>query len=57
MNKEYLLIGIALGRTSVEANNITLTKEDKEAIEWYKKESEKAKKEGKRIVFFAPDMD
>ena len=57
MNMEYLLIGIALGRTSAEANNITLTDEDKEAIEWHKKESEKAKKEERRIVFFAPDMD
>lgn len=25
MNREYLLIGIALGRTSAETNNITLT--------------------------------
>lgn len=57
MNREYLLIGIALGRTSAETNNITLTEEDKEAIEWYKKESEKAKKEGIHIVFYAPDMD
>ena len=57
MNREYLLIGIALGRTSAETNNITLTEEDKEAIEWYKKESEKAKKEGRHIVFYAPDMD
>lgn len=57
MNREYLLMSIALGKTSAEANNITLTDEDKKAMEWYKKESEKAKKEGKHIVFFAPDMD
>ena len=55
MNREYLVIGIALGRTTAEANNIILTEEDKEAIEWYKRESEKAKKEGKFIVFYAPD--
>ena len=57
MNREYSLIGIALGRTSAETNNITLTDQEKEAIEWYKKESEKANKEGKHIVFYAPDMD
>ncbi len=57
MNREYLIMRIALGDTTAEANNITLTKVDKKAIEWYKKESEKAKKEGKHIVFFAPDMD
>ena len=57
MNREYLIMRIALGRTTAEANHIILTKEDKKAIEWYKKESEKAKKEGKQIVFYAPDMD
>lgn len=57
MNREYLLIGIALGDTTAEDNNIALTEEDKKAIVWYKKESEKAKKEGKHIVFYAPDMD
>ena len=57
MNREYLIMGIALGDTTAEANNITLTEEDKEAIEWYKEESEKAKREGKYIVFYAPDED
>ena len=57
MNREYLIIDIALGAEKVEDYDIILTDEDKKAIEWYKKESEKAKKEGKRIVFFAPDMD
>lgn len=57
MNREYLIMRIALGDTTAEANNITLTDEDKEAIEWYKKESEKVKKEGRHIVFYAPDMD
>ncbi|MEQ0488841.1 hypothetical protein ABLW17_07235 [Anaerococcus murdochii] len=57
MNREYLIMRIALGRTTAEANHIILTKEDKKAIEWYKKESEKAKKEGRHIVFYAPDMD
>lgn len=57
MNREYLIMRIALGGTTAEENNIILTEKDKEAIEWYKKESEKAKKEGRHIVFFAPDMD
>ncbi len=57
MNREYLIMRIALGDTTAEANNIILTEEDKEAIEWYKRESEKAKREGKHIVFYAPDMD
>lgn len=55
MNREYLLMGIALGDTTAEANNIILKEEDKEAIEWYKEESEKAKREGRHIVWFAPD--
>lgn len=55
LNREYLIMRIALGDTTAEANNITLTEKDKEAIEWYKRESEKAKKEGKFIVFYAPD--
>ncbi|WP_311491729.1 hypothetical protein [uncultured Anaerococcus sp.] len=57
MNREYLIIDIALGAEKVEDYDIILTDEDKKAIEWYKKESEKAQKEGKHIVFFAPDMD
>ena len=57
MNREYLIMRIALGDTTAEANNIILTEEDKKAIEWYKEESEKAKREGRHIVFYAPDMD
>lgn len=56
MNREYLIIDIALGAEKAEDYDIVLTEEDKKAIEWYKKESEKAKKEERRIVFFAPDM-
>lgn len=51
MNREYLIMRIALGDTTAEANDITLTDEDKGAIEWYKKESEKAKKEGGAYCF------
>ena len=57
MNREYLIMRIELGGTTAEENNIILTEKDKEAIEWYKKESEKAKKVGKHIVFYATDMD
>ena len=57
MNREYLLMDIALGAEKAEDYDIELTEEDKKAIEWYKKESEKAKKEGKSIVFYAPDED
>lgn len=57
MNREYLLMRIALGDTTAEKNGITLDEKDKKAIEWYKNESREAKKEGKNIVFFAPDED
>lgn len=57
MNREYLLIRIACGDTSAEANNVVLTPEDKKAIEWYRAEGEKAKEEGRSIVFYAPDED
>lgn len=57
MNREYLLIRIACGDTSAEANNIVLTPEDKKAIKWYRDEAEKAKEEGRSIVFYAPDED
>lgn len=57
MNSEYLLIRIACGDTSAEANNIVLTPEDKKAIEWYRAEAEKAERECRSIVFYAPDED
>ena len=57
MNREYLIMRIALGSEKACDYGIELTEEDKEAIEWYRKESEKAKKEGRRIVFYAPDED
>lgn len=50
-------MGIALGSEKIEDYDIELTEEDKKAIEWYKEESEKAKREGKHIVFYVPDMD
>ena len=57
MNREYLIIDIGLGAEKAEDYDIILTEEDKKAIEWYKKESEKAKKEGRHIIWYAPDMD
>lgn len=57
MNREYLLMRIALGDTTAEKNNITLDEKDKKAIEWYKNESRRSDEEGKDIVFFAPDED
>lgn len=57
MNREYLIMRIALGSEKAEDFGIELTEEDKKSIEWYRKESEKAKKEGRRIVFYAPDED
>ena len=57
MNREYLLMRIGLGDTTAEANNIVLSPEDKKAIEWYKTEAAKAKREGRSIVFYAPDDD
>lgn len=53
MNREYLIIDIGLGAEKAEDYDIILTKEDKKAIEWYKKESEMLrKKEG--ILFGMP---
>lgn len=57
MNREYVIIAIALGKTTAEANNIVLTEEEKERIKRYQEESAKAKKEGRHIVWYAPDMD
>ncbi len=54
MNREYVIIGIALGKTTAEKNNIVLT-EEKERIKRYQEESAKAKKEGRHIVWYAPD--
>ena len=48
---------IALGEGTPEDYNIVLTEEDKERIKRYQEESAKAKKEGRRIVWYAPDMD
>lgn len=56
MNREYRMM-IALCEGTPEDYNVELTEEDKESIEWYKKESKKAKNEGKSIVFYAPDED
>ncbi|WP_311481437.1 hypothetical protein [uncultured Anaerococcus sp.] len=57
MNREYRIMMIALCEGTPEDYNVELTEEDKESIEWYKKESKKAKNEGKSIVFYAPDED
>ena len=57
MNREYVIIGIALGKTTAEKNNIVLTEEEKERIKRYQEESAKAKKEGRQLIWYAPDMD
>ena len=57
LNREYVIIAIAFGKTTAEANNIVLTEEEKERIKRYQEESAKAKKEGRHIVWYAPDMD
>lgn len=57
MNREYVIIGIALGKTTAEKNNIVLTEEEKERIKRYQEESAKAKNEGRHIIWYAPDMD
>ncbi|MHC5099775.1 hypothetical protein ACYSNN_08105 [Peptoniphilus genitalis] len=57
MNREYILIGIAKGRTTAEANNITLTEKEKQRVNRYREKVEKAEKEGRSIVFYAPDED
>lgn len=55
MNREYVIIRIALGKTTADKNNIVLTEEEKKRIKSYQEESAKAKKEGRHIVWFAPD--
>lgn len=45
------------GRTTAEANNITLTAKEKQRVNRYREKVEKAKKEGENIVFYAPDED
>ena len=55
MNREYILIGIATGRTSAEANNIVLTPEERKRIERYRAKAEKVEREGRSIVFYAPE--
>lgn len=57
MNREYRIMMIALGEGTPEDYNIVLTEEDKERIKRYQEESAKAKKEGRHIVWFAPDED
>lgn len=57
MNREYLLIDIGLGAEKLEDYDIDLTEKEKERIKRYKEESAKAKKEGRKLVWFAPDED
>lgn len=46
---------IALGEGKPEDYDIELTEEEKERIKRYQEESAKAKKEGRHIVWYAPD--
>lgn len=55
MNREYRIIMIALGEGKPEDYDIELTEEEKERIKRYQEESAKAKKEGRHIVWYAPD--
>ena len=48
---------IALGEGNPEDYDIELIEEDEERIKRYQEESAKAKKEGKKLVWFAPDED
>lgn len=57
MNREYLIIDIAIGAEKVEDYDIILTEKEKERIKRYQEESAKAKKEGRKLVWFAPDED
>lgn len=57
MNREYLIMRIALGSEKACDYGIVLTEEEKERIKRYQEESSKAKKEGKQIVWYAPDDD
>ena len=51
MNREYILIGIANGRTTAEANNITLTDKEKQRVKRYREKAEKAEKKAKILYF------
>ena len=55
MNREYRIIMIALGEGIAEDYGIELTEEDKKRIKRYQEESARAKKEGRFIVWYAPD--
>ncbi|MBU5668611.1 hypothetical protein KQI68_02025 [Peptoniphilus sp. MSJ-1] len=57
MNREYLIINIALGATTAERNNIILTEKEKERIKRYQEIARKADEEGSNIIFYAPDED
>ena len=51
MNREYLLIGIALGRTSAETNNITLQKRTRKPLSGTKRSLRRLRKRA-GILFF-----
>lgn len=51
MNREYILISIATGRTSAEANNITLTDKEKRELRDIGKKQRKLKKKAKILYF------
>ncbi|MDU6030654.1 MAG: hypothetical protein E6Y85_00340 [Peptoniphilus harei] len=51
MNREYILIGIATGRTSAEANNIVLTPEERKRVDRYKAKAEKEKEKIEALYF------
>lgn len=57
MNREYILIGIAKGRTTAKVNNIILTDKEKRELTDIEKKQKKAKEEGRSIVFYASDED
>lgn len=57
MNREYRIMMIALCEGTPEDYSVELTEEEKERIKRYQEESDEAKKEGRRIVWYAPDMD
>lgn len=58
MNREYRIIGIAMGRLKANECGIILTEEDKKSIKEYQEIAKKSKEEGSNIIFYAPpDMD
>lgn len=57
MNREYRLIGIAMGRLNPKECGIVLTDDDRKSIQEYRDIAKKADEEGKFFIFYAPDED